>query len=158
MNWDLLQTEAIPTLALISGNFTTRYRGILIKLALSVYGIVKGETEWVVPSTCIRPFRTIQGGFTCSIRRSFGEIHLRRIICDFICTKLINGAGLAVGLGSLVVGAFGSEPFRRFYEALGGQRLRDKQINVGGVQLVEVAYGLAGCAHPRRQIAAMTLA
>jgi hypothetical protein len=30
-------------------------------------------------------------------------------------------------------------PCWAFYEALGGERLRDKQINGGGVQLVEVA-------------------
>ena len=30
---------------------------------------------------------------------------------------------------------------RRFYESLGGKVVRSQEINIGGVDLVEVAYG-----------------
>jgi hypothetical protein len=34
-----------------------------------------------------------------------------------------------------------ANPSRAFYAALGGQRVDEKSVTLGGVQLVEVAYG-----------------
>ncbi len=48
---------------------------------------------------------------------------------------------LQAGLMSLLVWVLADNPCRRFYEALEGQRLYDKRITIGGVSLVEVAYG-----------------
>ncbi len=48
----------------------------------------------------------------------------------YTCSRRFNDKDLGI-----------ANPCRRFYEALGGERLRDKQINVGGRQLVEIAYG-----------------
>jgi ribosomal protein S18 acetylase RimI-like enzyme len=45
------------------------------------------------------------------------------------------------GLESFLVWVREANPFRGFYETLGGERLRDQQVNIGGAQLVEVAYG-----------------
>jgi len=56
-------------------------------------------------------------------------------------TATLARSCIDAGLGSLLVWVLEDNPCRRFYEALGGERLRDKQINVGGAQLVEVAYG-----------------
>jgi len=56
-------------------------------------------------------------------------------------TATLARSCIDAGLGSLLVWVLEGNPCRRFYEALGGERLRDKQINVGGAQLVEIAYG-----------------
>ncbi|HXV49673.1 MAG TPA: GNAT family N-acetyltransferase [Candidatus Binatia bacterium] len=45
------------------------------------------------------------------------------------------------GLLSLLVWVLEKNRSRAFYEALGGQLLGQKQISVGGTELVEVAYG-----------------
>ena len=45
------------------------------------------------------------------------------------------------GLTSLLVWVLAANPACRFYESLGGQRLYDKLITIGGAPLVEVAYG-----------------
>ena len=46
-----------------------------------------------------------------------------------------------LGLHSMLVWVLVDNPAYRFYEALGGQKLHGKQIEVGGVTLNEVAYG-----------------
>lgn len=45
------------------------------------------------------------------------------------------------GLASLLVWVLAANPARKFYEALGGQSVREKQIEIGDQSLTEVAYG-----------------
>ncbi len=47
----------------------------------------------------------------------------------------------AAGLYSMLVWVLADNPMRRFYEALGDRLLREKKVEIGGVALVEVAYG-----------------
>jgi hypothetical protein len=42
---------------------------------------------------------------------------------------------------SLLVWVLADNPARKFYEALGGQYVYDKQVSIGNARLVEVAYG-----------------
>ena len=47
-----------------------------------------------------------------------------------------------LGFGSLVLWVLAdNRPARQFYEAMGGQYVAEKQYPIGGVSLVEVAYG-----------------
>lgn len=45
------------------------------------------------------------------------------------------------GITSMLIWVFADNPARHFYEALGGQRVSEKQIDFGGAMLTEVAYG-----------------
>lgn len=45
------------------------------------------------------------------------------------------------GLGAMLVWVLADNPSRRFYEALGGEFVRQQVITIGGSELVEVAYG-----------------
>ena len=45
------------------------------------------------------------------------------------------------GMLSLLLWVLAANPCRGFYEVLGGRRLYDKQVIIGGAPLVEVAYG-----------------
>lgn len=45
------------------------------------------------------------------------------------------------GLSSLLIWVLAENPARKFYEALGGQVVREKEIEIGGKGLIEVAYG-----------------
>jgi GNAT superfamily N-acetyltransferase len=47
----------------------------------------------------------------------------------------------AQGLNSMAVWVLALNPFRRFYEALGGQLICEKEIERGGKSFIEVAYG-----------------
>ena len=47
----------------------------------------------------------------------------------------------AAGLHAMLVWVLADNPMRRFYEALGGRLLREKQVEIGGVALDEIAYG-----------------
>jgi GNAT superfamily N-acetyltransferase len=42
---------------------------------------------------------------------------------------------------SMIVWVFAENPFRAFYESLGGKYVSEKQIVIGDASLVEVAYG-----------------
>ena len=49
---------------------------------------------------------------------------------------------IALSFGSMVVWALAeNRPAQRFYEALGGRYLTEKEISIGGAALMEVAYG-----------------
>lgn len=48
---------------------------------------------------------------------------------------------LGRGLSSMLVWVLAENPARGFYERLGGKYLREKFIEIGGANLVEVAYG-----------------
>jgi GNAT superfamily N-acetyltransferase len=48
---------------------------------------------------------------------------------------------LEAGMNAMLVWALAENPFRRFYEALGGQYVRPEQFELGGAMLDEVAYG-----------------
>jgi L-amino acid N-acyltransferase YncA len=58
---------------------------------------------------------------------------------------------------SLLIWVLADNPSRAFYEALGGQLVQEKPIEIGGVKLREVAYGwkniqpLAKSSHPNEQ-------
>ncbi len=45
------------------------------------------------------------------------------------------------GLHSLLVWVLADNPSQDFYSALGGQRVYEQEVTIGGARLVEVAYG-----------------
>jgi GNAT superfamily N-acetyltransferase len=48
---------------------------------------------------------------------------------------------IEAGMTSLLVWVLADNPARKFYEALGGQYVYDRQASIGNAQLLEVAYG-----------------
>lgn len=56
-------------------------------------------------------------------------------------TALVAERLWQVGMGSMLVWVLADNPWRPFYDALGGHLLYSKQIEIGGVDLTEVAYG-----------------
>ena len=48
---------------------------------------------------------------------------------------------LELGSSSMLVWVLKDNPTRGFYEHLGGVYLREKQIEIGGKELMEIAYG-----------------
>lgn len=48
---------------------------------------------------------------------------------------------LKTGYPSMLIWSLAQNPSRFFYEALGGQKVRQKNINIGGSDLVEWGYG-----------------
>ncbi|MDQ3929093.1 MAG: GNAT family N-acetyltransferase [Chloroflexota bacterium] len=45
------------------------------------------------------------------------------------------------GIHSMLVWVISSNPFRRFYEVLGGEKVYEKEFQLGGVMLTEWGYG-----------------
>ncbi len=48
---------------------------------------------------------------------------------------------LQAGIRSMKVWVIANNPFRTFYERLGGKELAQQEFEIGGVTLIEVAYG-----------------
>lgn len=61
---------------------------------------------------------------------------LGRRLTHELTTRLLND-----GWTSLMVWVLDANPSKRFYEYLGGKRVRDKRVKFGGVDILEVAYG-----------------
>ncbi len=45
------------------------------------------------------------------------------------------------GVETLLIWVLSANPYRRFYEVLGGQRVREREVEIGGVSLPAVGYG-----------------
>jgi ribosomal protein S18 acetylase RimI-like enzyme len=52
-----------------------------------------------------------------------------------------------MGMHSMIVWVLADNPARRFYEALGGQYVGERDIEINGAKLREVAYGWADTSH-----------
>lgn len=48
---------------------------------------------------------------------------------------------MEAGIHSMLVWVLADNPFRAFYEALGGRPVTEQEITIGGARLIEVAYG-----------------
>lgn len=68
------------------------------------------------------------------------EAHQRQGIGRLLVSHLA-GRLLHAGMGSLLVWVLADNPFRRFYERLGGQPVAEQSVSIGGAELKEVAYG-----------------
>lgn len=51
-------------------------------------------------------------------------------------------------LTSMVVWVLGGNPFRKFYESVGGVYVSERTIEIGGAPLLDVAYGWRNLRHP----------
>jgi GNAT superfamily N-acetyltransferase len=141
----------------------TTYKGILPDLHLDNFTIEKRERFWADTLTAPEPRRVtlvgfdpgagvlgfISGGYERSgqlecdgelyaiyilqaaQRRGLGTLLVRRFIRE------LRGFGFK----SMAVWVLGANPFRSFYEKLGGQVIVEQPIERAGQSFVEVAYG-----------------
>jgi len=56
-------------------------------------------------------------------------------------TAAVVGKLLDSGITTMLIWALAANPSRMFYESLGGRRLREREITIGGAAYIEVAYG-----------------
>jgi ribosomal protein S18 acetylase RimI-like enzyme len=66
--------------------------------------------------------------------------HQRRGIGRLLAAA-VAGRLVREGFQSMLVWVAAENPSRLFYEAMGGQRVRQRNIAIGGMELAEVAYG-----------------
>lgn len=70
------------------------------------------------------------------IRDTFQGRGIGRSLVSSVAEHLVRS-----GYRSMLVWVLAENPHRRFYERLGGELVREKSITIGGLALVEVAYG-----------------
>ena len=70
------------------------------------------------------------------VRQSHQRTGIGTALIKAVAAKLVD-----LGICSILVWCFAESPSRRFYEALGGAKHDVAPIEIGGVQLEEVAYG-----------------
>jgi len=58
-----------------------------------------------------------------------------------LLVKAVAQRFLQQEISSMLVWVLAENPFRAFYESLGGKYVSEKQTEIGGASLVEVAYG-----------------
>lgn len=59
---------------------------------------------------------------------------------------------LQAGICNLLVWVLSANPYRQFYERLGGQLVREREVEIGGVSLPAVGYGWADLAALARMV------
>jgi len=65
-----------------------------------------------------------------------------------LLVKAVTQRFLQQKITSMVVWVFAGNPFRAFYESLGGKYISEQQTEIGGASLVEVAYGWKSLENP----------
>ncbi|HZA24474.1 MAG TPA: GNAT family N-acetyltransferase [Dehalococcoidia bacterium] len=68
------------------------------------------------------------------------EAHQRKGIGRHLISHLAESLRQA-GIESMLVWVLADNPFRKFYERLGGQPVAEQCVSIGGAELKEVAYG-----------------
>jgi ribosomal protein S18 acetylase RimI-like enzyme len=103
--------------------------------------VAENDTGTIVAFACGGPERTKQYDYD-------GELYAIYILREYqrkgIGRRLFQAVArdlAADGFRSLLVWVLADNPSRRFYEALGGEKVAAKPITIGGVTLEEVAYG-----------------
>jgi len=140
----------------------TTYQGIMSDEFLAALSYERGETAWqkifsdpganrfgyVATDDSETVIGFIHGGpereegseyageiYAVYVMEAFQRRGVGRRLTATLAQKLVDAKFL-----SLLVWVLEKNSFRAFYEMLGGQRLREKQITVGGRDLVEIAY------------------
>lgn len=77
-----------------------------------------------------------------------GELYAIYLLSDYqqkglgrLLVKSSAQGLLGLGMSNMLLWVLSKNPARRFYEKLGGVYLRDKPLEIGGVNLQESAYG-----------------
>lgn len=70
------------------------------------------------------------------ILASYQRRGIGRRLTQAVAKRLVEA-----GIHSMLVWVLADNPFRAFYEALGGQQVTEQEIAIGGAKLMEVAYG-----------------
>lgn len=77
-----------------------------------------------------------------------GELYAIYLLHDYqrggtgrLLVKVLAERLLQIGMSSMLVWVLAENPFRAFYEALGGKYVSEKVIVIGGATLIEVSYG-----------------
>jgi GNAT superfamily N-acetyltransferase len=70
------------------------------------------------------------------ILQSYQGQGLGKLLVRAVVEKLYQ-----MGLDSLLIWALADNPACKFYAALGGEQVLEKKVEIGGKQLIEVAYG-----------------
>ena len=141
----------------------TTYQSIFPSSVLEALTVEKRETFWTENLSSARPdFITLVGCNSVGQVMGFasgGAERTGRLACDgelqaIYLLQAIRGRGL----GSLLVRRFAHElqskgfssmaawvlalnPYRKFYEAMGGDMIAEQEIERGGQSFVEIAYG-----------------
>jgi len=107
----------------------------------SILYVAESPNGQVVGFACAGPERTgdsvYQGElYALYVLQSYQRQGVGSQLFKAVATELRQGS-----LTSLLVWVLAANPARLFYETLGGEYLREKDIEIGEQQLVEVAYG-----------------
>lgn len=142
-------------------SWRTTYRGIIPDSVLDNLSVEKRENHWkqdlrqgknwtfvaentegeIVGFACSGPERTQAYGYD-------GELYAIYLLREYqrqgIGRRLVRSAAQALvanGSRSLLVWVLAENPSRRFYEALGGEKVAEKPVTIGEATLQEIAYG-----------------
>ena len=156
--------EDAPALARVHvDTWRTTYNGIVPDEHLASLSYAKREKIWkewlarpaeeVTNYAAVTPAGEVVGFAVCGLLRDDipgfdGELYGLYILKAFqgigIGRRLVQQAAMDVasrGCSTMVAWVLKDNPSCRFYERLGGQPVAEKTVEIGGKELVEVAYG-----------------
>jgi GNAT superfamily N-acetyltransferase len=143
-------------------SWRTTYQGIVADQTLVNLSVERGAESWRQQLAVSQPgqatFVAVLGerivGFAASGPERSGDAQCKGEIYALyllqtaqrqgIGRKLVEASVeslLANGLSSMLIWVLRDNPSRKFYEALGGQYLREQVIDINAQGLIEVAYG-----------------
>ena len=144
-------------------SWKTTYRAIFPASVLEALSVEKRETFWkgMLSETRAERITLVACGPTEEVIgfASGGAERTGNLPCDgelyaIYLLEAIQGRGLGTlmvrrlarelqsrGFSSMAVWVLGLNPYRKFYEALGGSVIGEKTIERGGESFVEIAYG-----------------
>jgi ribosomal protein S18 acetylase RimI-like enzyme len=103
--------------------------------------VAEAGSDGVVGFATCGPERTGDPDFRGELRTIYVAGHMQRKGVGLMLTSYVADDLRVRGLGSMLVWALELNPSTRYYEVIGGERVRSKEIVIGGRPLTVVAYG-----------------
>jgi GNAT superfamily N-acetyltransferase len=151
------------SIAVVHVESKSTYSGLLPASALSKFTVERRESSWTEMLTTPEPHAvTLVGcnaqqevvGFASGGAERTGQLGCDGELHAIYLLPAVQRQGLGTllverfihelrsrGFRSMAVWVLGANPYRKFYEALGGQFIAEKIIERGGEAFVEIAYG-----------------
>jgi len=111
-----------------------------------IFFVAEDEADGIVGFASAGPERTGNPEFRGELYAVYLLDHHQRHGIGADLVARVAESLRAAGFNSMLVWVLATNPACRFYERLGGTRIRTQTITIGGVSLEEVAYGWRGLA------------
>jgi GNAT superfamily N-acetyltransferase len=110
--------------------------------------VAESQNQEIAGFACAGPNRDVEPTYTAELHKLYLAPEWQGRGVGRQLVERTADSLLQQNLTSMIVWVLGGNPFRKFYESVGGVYVSERTIEIGGVPLLDVAYGWRNLRHP----------